>query len=92
MDWDFKTLEEWDERICELAQKHGMDWYPINYEICDYYSMIGHMSYHGMPTHYGHWSYGKAFERKHIMYNSGVEGLPYAVSYTHLTLPTICSV
>jgi len=77
MDWDFKTLEEWDERICELAQKYGMDWHPINYEMCDYYSMIGHMSYHGMPTHYGHWSYGKTFERKHIMYNSGVEGLPY---------------
>ena len=77
MDWDFKTLKEWDDRICELAQSKGLDWFPITYEVCDYFSMIGHMSYHGMPTHYGHWSYGKAFERTHTMYNMGMEGLPY---------------
>jgi len=77
MSWTLDKLAEWDERICNLASKKGLDWYPITYEICDYYSMIGHMSYHGMPTHYGHWSYGKAFERTHTMYNIGAEGLPY---------------
>mgnify|MGYP001294165420 CR=1 FL=1 len=77
MDWDFETLKEWDDKICELALKRGLDWFPISYEVCDYFSMIGHMSYHGMPTHYGHWSYGKAFERTHTMYNMGMEGLPY---------------
>ena len=77
MDWDFKLLEEWDEKISELAKKKGLDWFPITYEVCDYYSMIGHMAYHGMPTHYGHWSYGKSFERTRTMYNLGMEGLPY---------------
>ena len=77
MDWDFATLEEWDEKIRLLAEARGLDWFPITYEVCDYLSMIGHMSYHGMPTHYGHWSYGKQFERTHTMYNMGVEGLPY---------------
>ena len=77
MDWDFKLLEEWDNKICKLAEEKGLDWFPITYEVCDYYSMIGHMSYHGMPTHYGHWSYGKQFERTHTMYNMGMEGLPY---------------
>jgi len=77
MDWDFKTLEEWDEKIRNLATDRGLSWYPITYEVCDYYSMIGHMSYHGMPTHYGHWSYGKQFERTHTMYNMGASGLPY---------------
>ena len=77
MDWDFKLLEEWDEKISKLAKKKGLDWFPITYEVCDYYSMIGHMSYHGMPTHYGHWSYGKSFERTRQMYNLGMEGLPY---------------
>ena len=77
MDWDFKTLEEWDEKIQNLATDKGLSWYPITYEVCDYYSMIGHMSYHGMPTHYGHWSYGKQFERTHTMYNMGASGLPY---------------
>ena len=61
----------------KIAEKYGLDWYPVDYEICDYYEMIGHMSYHGMPSHFNHWSYGKAFERTHFMYNAGAEGLPY---------------
>jgi len=76
-DWSFKDLEIWDDKICEIASGHGLDWYPISYEVCDYYEMIGHMSYHGMPSHYQHWSYGKSFERTHQMYNLGMEGLPY---------------
>jgi len=76
-DWSLKVLQEWDEKVCELAKSHNLDWYPINYEICDYYEMIGHMSYHGMPSHYQHWSYGKSFERTHQTYNLGIEGLPY---------------
>ncbi len=76
-DWDFKKLEEWDERICKLAEEAGLDWHPIIYETCDYYEMIGNMAYHGLPSHYCHWSYGKQFERTHQMYNAGMEGLPY---------------
>jgi stage V sporulation protein R len=76
-DWIFSDLEEWDDRICELGRKNNLDWFPIIYEVCDYYEMIGHMSYHGMPVHYRHWSYGKSFERTHQMYNLGMEGLPY---------------
>jgi stage V sporulation protein R len=76
-DWSFLDLETYDERICEIAKSHGLDWFPIIYEVVDYYEMIGHMSYHGMPSHYKHWSYGKSFERTHQMYNLGVEGLPY---------------
>ena len=75
--WDLEMLSEWDDKICKLAEKEGLDWFPIRYEVCDYFSMIGHMSYHGMPTHYGHWSHGKQFERTHQMYNLGMEGLPY---------------
>ncbi len=77
MDWTFDVLEDWDDRICTLAKEKGLDWFPITYEVCDYFSMIGHMTYHGMPTHYGHWSYGKTFERTQQMYNLGMEGLPY---------------
>ena len=59
--WKVSDLQEWDDKICELAKNYNLDWFPINYEICDYYEMIGHMSYHGMPSHYNHWSYGKSF-------------------------------
>lgn len=75
--YKINDLKEFDDTICEIAKKYGLDWYPINYEICDYYEMIGHMAYHGMPSHYNHWSYGKSFERTHFMYNMGQSGLPY---------------
>ena len=76
-DWDFELLKKWDDKICTLASDHSLDWFPIIYETCDYYEMIGNMTYHGMPTHYDHWSYGKSFERTHQRYNSGMQGLPY---------------
>ena len=75
--YNIDDLKTWDDKICNIAKKFGLDWYPINYEICNYYEMIGHMSYHGMPSHYNHWSYGKSFERTHFMYNQGQSGLPY---------------
>lgn len=76
-EYTLSDLEVWDEKICEIAKSYGLDWYTIAYETCDYREMIGHMSYHGMPSHYAHWSYGKSFERTHFMYNAGAEGLPY---------------
>ena len=76
-DWKLSDLKHWDDTICEIAKGYGLDWHPISYEVCDYYEMIGHMAYHGMPSHYNHWSYGKSFERTHFFYNKGMEGLPY---------------
>jgi len=70
-------LQKWDDRLVVMAKDYGLDWFPIVYETCDYYEMIGTMAYHGMPSHYGHWSFGKSFERTHTMYNAGLEGLPY---------------
>ena len=75
--WTFDDLKRWDDKICKKAKEMGLDWFPINYEVCDYFEMIGHMSYHGMPSHYNHWSYGKSFEVTHQRYNLGMEGLPY---------------
>src|SRR3546814_645179 len=39
--------------------------------------MLGYMAYHGMPSHYPHWSYGKAYERLKTLYDHGMTGLPY---------------
>ena len=71
------SLQQWDNRLCKMAKDHGLDWFELAYETCDYYEMIGTMAYHGMPSHYGHWSFGKSFERSHMMYNTGMQGLPY---------------
>ena len=76
-DWGVNDLKKWDDKICKIAKDYGLDWHDITYEICDYYEMIGHMSYHGMPSHYNHWSFGKSFEQTHFNYNLGQTGLPY---------------
>lgn len=77
MDYKLSDLEAWDEKICKIAEKHQLTWYPIEYEFIDYYSMISAMAFHGLPSHYNHWSFGKSFERTHQMYNLGMEGLPF---------------
>jgi stage V sporulation protein R len=76
-DWSMEELQDWDTKICALGKELGLDWYPIEYEICDYKEMIGHMAYTGLPTHYRHWSFGKSFDRIQTEYNLGMAGLPY---------------
>jgi stage V sporulation protein R len=76
-DWSMEELQEWDKKIGVLGKSLGLDWYPIEYEICDYKEMMGHMAYTGLPTHYRHWSYGKSFDRIQTEYNLGMSGLPY---------------
>ena len=76
-DWSMYEIQDWDRKICVLGKSLNLDWYPIDYEICDYKEMIGHMAYTGLPTHYRHWSYGKSFDRIQTEYNLGMSGLPY---------------
>jgi stage V sporulation protein R len=77
LNYSLADLKVWDEKICEIARGYGLDWFELTYETCDYFEMIGAMAYHGMPSHYNHWSYGKSFENTHTKYNLGMSGLPY---------------
>ena len=70
-------LEYWDARIREKVAEFGLDCYPQEFEICDHTQMLGYMAYSGMPSHYPHWSYGKAYEKLKTLYDHGVSGLPY---------------
>ncbi|HBE79525.1 MAG TPA: stage V sporulation protein R, partial [Firmicutes bacterium] len=42
-----------------------------------YEEMLGYEAYIGMPCHYPHWSYGKAFDRLNTFYRFNLSGLPY---------------
>ncbi len=76
-DWTLRDLESWDARIRERVEAFGLDCFAQEFELCDQEAMLGYMAYHGMPAHYPHWSYGKAFEQIKTMYDYGVQGLPY---------------
>ena len=72
-----EDLQEWNQRIVELVQRFGLDPYTQEFEICDYEEMLSYMVYSGMPSHYPHWSYGKAYEKLKTLYDYGLSGLPY---------------
>ncbi len=76
-EYTIKDLEKWDEKIRNITKNEGLDWYPQEYEICSYEDMICFEAYVGMPSHYPHWSYGKAYERTKTLYKYNLEGLPY---------------
>lgn len=76
-EYTLKDLEMWNEKIEEIVKREELDCYPQEFEICCYEDMICYEAYVGMPSHYSHWSYGKAYERKKTLYKYNVEGLPY---------------
>mgnify|MGYP005836232881 FL=1 len=76
-DYTIADLEQWDERIRSVAEGFGLKPYPQEFEICDYKEMIGYEAYAGMPAHYPHWSFGKAYEKRETLYQLGIVGLPY---------------
>jgi len=75
--YELKDLEAWDARIREKVAEFGLDCFPQEFELCDHSQMLGYMAYSGMPSHYPHWSYGKAYEKLKTLYDYGVSGLPY---------------
>ncbi len=72
-----EDLKSWNIQIVKLVENFGLDPYPQEFEICDYEQMLSYMVYSGMPSHYPHWSYGKAFEKLKTLYDYGLSGLPY---------------
>jgi stage V sporulation protein R len=75
--YNIEDLQEWNQRIVGLVAKLGLDPYPQEFEVCDHEQMLSYMVYSGMPSHYPHWSYGKAFEKLKTLYDYGLSGLPY---------------
>src|SRR5438046_223953 len=72
-----EDLQELNQRIVELVQRFGLDHYTHDFEICDYEEMLSYFVYYEMPSHYAHWSYGKAYEKLKTLYDYGLSELPY---------------
>jgi stage V sporulation protein R len=76
-DWTLDELRRWDERIREKVDAFGLEPREQEFEICDREEMLGYMAYRGLPAHYPHWSFGKAYERLKTLHEHGLTGLPY---------------
>jgi len=76
-DYSIKELEQWNERIEKIVREMGLNCYLQEFELVSYEDMIGYEAYIGMPSHYPHWSYGKAYERTKTLNKYNLSGLPY---------------
>lgn len=76
-DYSISELEQWDKKIEKLALEAGLDFYRQEFELVSYEDMIGYEAYTGMPSHYPHWSYGKAYEKIKTLNRYNLAGLPY---------------
>lgn len=76
-DYSLKELENWNEQIEARARKAGLHCYEQEFELVSYEDMTAYEAYAGMPSHYPHWSFGKAYERIRTLNKYNLTGLPY---------------
>jgi stage V sporulation protein R len=50
-------------RVEELARGHGLDFFPVVFEMIDYDQMSAIAAYGGFPTRYPHWRWGMEYEQ-----------------------------
>ncbi|WP_150275578.1 SpoVR family protein [Paenibacillus tepidiphilus] len=68
---EIRALERSIAEITEIASGFGLDFYPMRYEICPA-DIIYTFGAYGMPTRFGHWSFGKAFHKMKSQYDFGL--------------------
>lgn len=71
MSTELAELEYAISEIMEIADSFGLDYFPMRYEICPS-DMIYTFGAYGMPTRFGHWSFGKAFHKMKLQYDLGL--------------------
>jgi len=75
--YSMSELEYWNNKIEKLVRDAGLNCYEQHFEICSYEDMLCYEAYVGIPSHYPHWSFGKAYERQKTFYKYNLVGLPY---------------
>ncbi len=68
---EIRQLERAISEITEIATGFGLDFYPMRYEICPS-DIIYTFGAYGMPTRFGHWSFGKTFHKMKMQYDLGL--------------------
>src|SRR5579875_481926 len=78
-DWSVELIEEYDAEISRVANRYGLDVYPIQLEIISAEQMMDAYASVGMPVSYNHWSFGKHFLTTEKSYRRGQMGLAYEI-------------
>jgi stage V sporulation protein R len=78
-EWTFTLLQDYQDEIARVAQRFGLDTYPVQLEIITAEQMIDAYASAGMPIGYYHWSFGKRFLATERAYKRGQMGLAYEI-------------
>ncbi len=79
-DWTFPLLEKLDHSLGDIAcNGYGLDCYPNQIEVIASEQMLDAYASLGLPIHYPHWSFGKAFIGHEQNYKRGHAGLAYEI-------------
>lgn len=70
-DEDVQELGNSIERIVEVANRFGLDFFEMRYEICPA-DIIYTFGAYAMPTRFSHWSFGKTFHQMKTQYDYGM--------------------
>lgn len=65
-------LAGWAERIERVARSHGLDFFPVEFELLDATDVNGLAAYGGFPVRYPSWRFGMEFERLEKGYHWGL--------------------
>ncbi|MCO5091247.1 SpoVR family protein [Bosea sp. (in: a-proteobacteria)] len=77
-DWSFRSLSRAYDVIEAVAKEElGLDTYPVQMEVISSEQMLDAYSSIGMPLMYRHWSFGKHFLYRELLYRKGGRGLAY---------------
>lgn len=68
---EHRELEAAITDITAIAERFGLDFYPMRYEICPS-DIIYTFGAYGMPTRFSHWSFGKTFNKMKMQYDLGL--------------------
>ena len=68
---DVRELERATADIWELAEKMGLDAYPVHFELVPPTIMYEFGAY-GLPGRFSHWTHGRAYQQIKTMYDYGL--------------------
>ncbi len=79
VDWSPELIQEYYNKIEEVANDFKLDTYPNQLEIISAEQMLDAYASVGMPIGYNHWSFGKQFIQNEQSYRRGRMGLAYEI-------------
>jgi stage V sporulation protein R len=65
-------LRTWQTIIQAIAQRRGLDFFPIIFDVLDWDTIAEVASYRGLPDHFSHWKFGEEYVKMRKSFSYGL--------------------